>query len=193
MPNPAPTGLEYIYYRLFMWLEHWHIFALENGRVVFTGQGYIALIRFILIILSIIFSIGVINLLHKFFQLRKQEALALMEALVKNQPTEHKKNAQWEKIQTWLISQNPSDWVQAIIEADKMLDELLNLLGYGGSSLGDKLIAVEVGQIKNLDEAWEAHKFRNRIAHEKNFQVTEHDVKKIIYLYEKVFREFDYV
>ncbi len=47
---------------------------------------------------------------------------------------------------------------------------------------------------KTLDNAWEAHKLRNRIAHEgMGYDVEYREAKKAIELYESVFKEFDYI
>jgi hypothetical protein len=54
-------------------------------------------------------------------------------------------------------------------------------------------LAVQPGEMKSLNEAWEAHKYRNRLAHDVGFVVGEHEAKRIISFYEKVFREFSFI
>ena len=91
-------------------------------------------------------------------------------------------------------SPHPSDWRRAIIEADIMLDDLLSKMGYRGESVGEKLKRVEPGDMKTLNDAWEAHKVRNRIAHDgSTFVLSEHDAKQTIQSYRKVFEEFFYI
>jgi len=70
---------------------------------------------------------------------------------------------------------------------------LLVILGYQGESLGDRLLSVEKGDMQTLDEAWEAHKYRNRIAHETGMQVTEREARRIIGLFKKVFQEYKFI
>ena len=55
----------------------------------------------------------------------------------------------------------------AILEADKLLDQALRELQLPGETMGDRL---KNGKSKfqkpSLDKVWQAHRLRNRIAHE---------------------------
>jgi hypothetical protein len=103
-------------------------------------------------------------------------------------------NDKWTKVIEHLNSNNSSDWRLAIIEADIMLDELLTSLGYHGDSIGDKLKAVEPGDMKSLQLAWEAHLVRNRIAHSgSDFELNEREAKRIVALFETVFKEYQII
>lgn len=100
----------------------------------------------------------------------------------------------WEKLKEHLHSEKESDWRLAVLEADIMLDEFVTNLGYQGDSLGEKLKRVEKSDFTTLDQAWEAHAVRNKIAHEgAAFALTEREAKRVIGLYEEVFREFHYI
>lgn len=101
------------------------------------------------------------------------------------------KNKKWETVLGYLNSGNSSDWRLAIIEADVMLEELLRNRGYLGDSIGEMLKSVDGNDFLTLDDAWEAHKVRNEIAHAgQDYQVNERETKRVIALYEKVFKEF---
>lgn len=104
------------------------------------------------------------------------------------------KNPKWERVLGHINSDNPSDWRLSILEADIVLDELLDSLGYIGDTIGDKLKKANKGDFQTLDAAWEAHKIRNAIAHEgSDFQLTQREAQRIIGLYREVFEEFDYI
>lgn len=97
----------------------------------------------------------------------------------------------WQSILTHSESTTPSDWRFAIIEADILLDELLDQLRLPSNTIGDKLKAVEPSDFLTLDSAWEAHKARNQIAHQgSNFLLNQHETRRIIALYASVFKEF---
>ena len=103
-------------------------------------------------------------------------------------------SSKWRMVLKHSSSKNPSDWKIAIIEADTILDALVERAGYPGDSLGERLKNADKGAFRTLDYAWEAHKVRNRIAHEgSNFSLTERDAKNTIKQYEEVFREFQYI
>jgi hypothetical protein len=91
-------------------------------------------------------------------------------------------------------SHNQNDWRQAIIEADIILEEMLEKMGYDGVTIGDKLKNVEPSDFRTINQAWEAHKIRNRIAHMgSEFQISHADTEKVINLYQEVFDEFFYI
>ncbi|MCD5380986.1 MAG: hypothetical protein LR008_00225 [Candidatus Pacebacteria bacterium] len=91
-------------------------------------------------------------------------------------------------------SENPNDWKLAIIEADIILDNLLKERGYAGKSLGERLKSISPQQLRTLNEAWEAHKIRNRIAHDgPDFVLTKRLMQETIGKYRLVFNEFDIV
>jgi hypothetical protein len=99
----------------------------------------------------------------------------------------------WRKAQTLLNSQNQNDWKQAILEADTMLLDILTGLGYQGDGVGEKLKRVLPGEMQSLDDAWEAHKIRNTIAHEAGFQLDHHMATQTMHRFRKVFEEFYYI
>ncbi len=103
-------------------------------------------------------------------------------------------NKRWDKILEHINSQNPSDWRLAILECDIILDEMLTKMSYHGETLSDKLKAVEKSDFLTIDQAWEAHRVRNSIAHEgSNFQITDREARRVVSLYEDVFKEFHFI
>lgn len=59
----------------------------------------------------------------------------------------------------------------AVFEADKLLDHALKSRGYGGQTMGDRLKDAR-GSFMNNDAVWQAHKLRNRLAHEQDVQLS---------------------
>ena len=122
----------------------------------------------------------------------RDQMRALEKKLVGEDVSSH--NERWEHVEKLGASENPGDWRVAIIEADVLLEELVASMGYDGQTLGDKLKAIEKSDFTTLDEAWEAHKIRNRIAHQgSDFILTHREAKRVIDLFRQVFKEFDYI
>ncbi|MDO8594697.1 MAG: hypothetical protein Q7R93_04270 [bacterium] len=100
----------------------------------------------------------------------------------------------WQRVLAHVNSDRESDWRLAVLEADVLLDEMVTNMGYHGDSLGEKLKAIERSDFTTLDQAWEAHSVRNRIAHEgAAFAFTEREGKRVVKLYEDVFKEFHFI
>ena len=105
-----------------------------------------------------------------------------------------KTNLRWNRISEEANSESERAWRLAILEADIMLNELLDTLGYRGETIADKLRAADRAEFRTLDLAWEAHRFRNQIAHQgEAVLVSARDVHRIISNYERVFREFKFI
>ncbi len=103
-------------------------------------------------------------------------------------------NPRWARVLEHVNSPNASDWRLAILEADIMLGDMLDKLGYPGATIGDKLKSVEERDFASLNDAWEAHKVRNAIAHEgSDLVMNKPEAERVVRLFEKVFKEFKYV
>ena len=97
----------------------------------------------------------------------------------------------WQQIQQHIHDDNPSSWKIAIIEADIFLEEILNENGYVGVTIGEKLKGANSASFTTLQDAWEAHKVRNEIAHTGgDFILTKRLATETLTQYERVFREF---
>ncbi len=106
----------------------------------------------------------------------------------------HKKTKAWGQIVMALKSSNVSDWKIAVLEADSLMEELFEGLAYPGDNLGERLKNVPRGAIGTLEDAWAAHKMRNRIAHDgASFSMTKSEFVDTLGQFERVFREFNYI
>lgn len=142
------------------------------------------------VLLSLILATILIYSLIQLRRIRKAEEAYYGTVLVK--PAEDdESNPRWKHIEMLMEQNKESDWRQAIIEADIMLDDMLMKQGYAGPSVGDKLKQAERSDFLTLDDAWEAHKVRNKIAHDgSSFELTERDARLAIERYRRVFSEF---
>ncbi len=100
------------------------------------------------------------------------------------------KSDRFAELQEHLDSENPNDWKLAIIEADIILDDVLKRQGYAGTSLGERLKSISPSVLASLDDAWQAHKVRNEIAHAgAEFVLTHKIARETIMQYNRVFKE----
>jgi hypothetical protein len=145
------------------------------------------------VLVSILLIIGMIYFIARIKDIRREEKIKFASVLPSDLEAKTYRNEQWDNLLKYLESKNSSDWKLAILEADKLLDKMVEKMGYPGANLGERLRVIEPSDFLTLQEAWEAHKIRNRIAHEAQYQLTEREARKTIGLYEKVFREFHYI
>lgn len=105
------------------------------------------------------------------------------------------KMVQWQVVLNHVNSESPAEWKLGILEADNMLDEILSAEGYQGESLGEKLKAMDASGFASYQDAWEAHKVRNQIAHEgaATMDFSKKMARDTILKFEKVFKELKYI
>ena len=105
-----------------------------------------------------------------------------------------KTQLRWHRIIEQANSDSEQSWRLAILEADIMLNELLDVLGYRGETMADKMRAVDRVNFNTIDLAWEAHKIRNKIAHAgSDHQLSAREARRVIALYEKVLKDAHYI
>jgi len=139
--------------------------------------------------LSVIGLFVIIYATVRLFELRKREEEYYSTVLISPEAREGM-HPRWEHIQSLVEGNSPSQWREAIIEADIMLDDVLGQRGYVGDGLGEKLKSADPDEFKTLQNAWEAHKVRNQIAHQgSTFDLSETLAQRTIAHYEAVFRE----
>ncbi len=106
----------------------------------------------------------------------------------------HGPNKKWLNIEEKMSSQNEQDWRGAIVDADIILEEMLGKMGYVGAGIAEKLKQVDKADFKTLQNAWDAHKLRNRIAHEgSSFHLSRTEAEIAINNFKKVFEEFYFI
>lgn len=105
------------------------------------------------------------------------------------------KLVQWQVVLNHVNSESTAEWKLGILEADNMLDEILELEGYQGESIGEKLKAMDPADLASYSDAWEAHKVRNQIAHEgaATMDFSKKLARDTLLKFENVFKELGYI
>jgi hypothetical protein len=90
-------------------------------------------------------------------------------------------------IEDYMSGDHETLWRIGILEADNLLNDAMRAAGYPGEDLGEML---KEARFRSIDLAWDAHKMRNRIAHEgMKFTLTEREARRVFAMYEAVFKE----
>jgi hypothetical protein len=174
------------------------LFDLLNIDSPFGGWlDTLATIWNIYTILAYIISF-ILLIIYIYATIRWNEYLAVQAQLIRDEEALYdeyyrgaKPNNRLDEVLQHIASEEPADWKLAIIEADILLDGLLKERGYAGNSLGERLRSITPAQLSSIDDAWEAHKVRNQIAHEgADFILTKRLADQTISRYQRVFNEF---
>lgn len=144
------------------------------------------------ILVSLLFAVGSVYCAYRILHIRRQEWAEFRKAShsVKAEDVP-RTQLRWNRVLEHANSTDEHQWRLAILEADIMLNELLDVQGYRGETMAEKMKQVPRTQFNSIDDAWEAHRMRNRVAHEgANLQLDERTKNHVINLYQRVFKEF---
>ncbi|MDQ5901335.1 MAG: hypothetical protein QG580_50 [Patescibacteria group bacterium] len=186
-------NIEYIFQKLYKLITEGFSAGPGTGEIKNFVNIVDNILTFIFSIIAIIAITVILYVIVRKMEMSQEKAKKLSRPLEADiEPM--RKNDRWQKVLDHVYSQNPSDWRLAIIEADTILEEMVTRMGYKGDNLGEKLKSVEPSDFNTLQDAWGAHKVRNKIAHEGlNFQIDHREAKRVIALFEKVFKEFEFI
>lgn len=205
VPNPVFLNVEYIFFliyravaRFFNFLFGGNINDPNAGGQVFAGLKTLATLLVIILITIILYCLVRLYELEQEGKPKKEKVSAgksapdspeyfIEQPVVRN-------NTTWNSVRSKLLSDNQSDWRLAIIEADIYLDRVLDQKGFYGDTLGDKFKQITPEQLPSIQIAWEAHKVRNRIAHDgSGFILTMPEARRVLSYYEIVFRDLEVI
>lgn len=117
------------------------------------------------------------------FKLRKQKKGGRQAGLVPAAAAQDL-GQHWEVVT--LYSQTPNTFAVAVSEADKLLDNALKAANFPGVTMGERLKAAQGTFDPYLyNQIWEAHKLRNRLAHDVGASVNGQEVQQSLHAFEQ--------
>ncbi len=145
----------------------------------------------VLMILSVILAAILAIIVIKMRGLIKERVVELKTEL--NPPGEavSAHDNRWQEIKSHVNSFKESEWKFAVIEADKLVDDVLKSAGFAGESMGERLMLIKPDQLLNLQYLWDAHKLRNLLVHDVNYQITHRQAIWAVEAFENVLRELE--
>lgn len=91
-------------------------------------------------------------------------------------------------IENKLKPENASSFTASVIEADKLLDKAMVEMGIPGKTMGDRL-KKSGDNFSNINAVWRAHKLRNTIAHESDFEITYKQAFNALSVYKQALKD----
>ncbi len=190
---PAPPGVD-----IFSLI--WSIFGNSEGTASFLSpNGFLSFFDILWTTFAFLAFIasGLMLALYAYASTKRWQYYAQSDADLRREEVLYdemyrgiKSSNRLDDVLAHIASPHPNDWKLAIIEADIILDDALKQMGFVGGSLGERLKSISTTQLNTLNEAWEAHKIRNRIAHEgADFVLTKRIAEETISRYRRVFNE----
>src|SRR3989338_4970428 len=167
------------------------VFNLADFLLHYDYSQPIPLLKAVAVYISIPLVFGIIYSVYKSNRIFR--AMHVFDEPQSASPENNVNLETWQKILVQGGSENENDRKQAVIAADSLIEKILAMAGYGGENLGEKLKNIEPADLDSLDALWEAHKIRNRIAHETGYALPKEDAERALNLFEKALKELEYI
>ncbi|EKE25443.1 MAG: hypothetical protein ACD_5C00158G0001 [uncultured bacterium] len=105
-----------------------------------------------------------------------------------------KMQKRWEKVKQRLEYDNSSQYKVAIIEADKIAEEILDGIGYKGANMTEKLEQVGLAHLDDHLEALRgAHEIRNKIVHQADYEISKEAAEAVVGVYESFLKYLEFM
>ena len=92
------------------------------------------------------------------------------------------------RIENTLTKDNKLSYATVITNADKLLDKALIEAGFAGKTMGERLKKTG-NRFSDVNAVWRAHKVRNMIAHETDFEVSYTQARNALEIYKQALKD----
>ncbi len=95
----------------------------------------------------------------------------------------------WEAILKRAAAGSPGSIKLAVIEADNFADDIMRRMGIRGQHMADRIEQLSPDDFTTLERLWRAHRLRNQLVHEPNFQISSEEAARVLDDYEAFLNE----
>lgn len=155
----------------------------------FTGIFFT--VKLVFIIVSFIMLAATIVLLFKANWFKDKYATGYTEFLTYRPYGVKKEFKTWTRVIKKIETGKEADCKMAVVEADDLLKEVFQKMGYSGDLLDDVLEKVNPKILPSIDRVGEAHKIRNNIVRNPDYNLTVEQARNIIRIYQKALSELE--
>jgi len=149
---------------------------------------FFSVLKILAFISSIILIIGIIILIIK-SQAVSERLEDISFFLRPKRSLKNRFTKQWQKVRNLLSEEGESHWKLAVIEADKIFDNLIKEIGYAGENADERLNNIKEFQLTAIDQLKQAHQVRNDIVKNTEMHITKEEAENIILVYESALKD----
>ena len=92
------------------------------------------------------------------------------------------------RIENKLSEKNAATWPLTVINGDKLLDKALIEMGVPGKTMGDRMKKIG-DKFSDQNAVWRAHKLRNILAHEDDFDISYRQAASALAIYKQALKD----
>ncbi len=94
----------------------------------------------------------------------------------------------WLKIENSLERDDTRSYQMTVMEADKLLDHALREMNLPGNTMGERMKKVD-DKFTNANHVWWAHKLRNQLAHEQDFNIDYNEASRALNAFRQALKD----
>ena len=184
--DPTYLNIEYVFNKILEYIQP--VIDFFTNAKTWEIIGIVSMLLSLIFITIIIFSLVRLREIQLF---EKEEIdHEINHALAADKERDRNLNPKWHYVLTLVESPNESDWRVSIMEADSMLEELLKEKGMAGNTVSELLEQARSNGYASIQDAWEAHIIRNKIAHQgSDYPVSQVEARRVIRMFQNFFEE----
>ena len=161
--------------------------------VAIQSEAFLAffwIVKFVFLTFSVIFFLHIVYLIFKINSVQGKTNI-YKDALIKKTEFPYKGEfvTRWSSIRQRMNTMHEAEYKLAIIEADKIFDDLLKRMNIKGEDMGGRLKNINKELLPSIDKIWKSHKIRNKIAHDTGFHLGYDEAQDVVNNYEESLRE----
>jgi len=159
----------------------------------FTSPGFLfflQIMEFVLVFFTIFFVLHSIYLIFKINTIQGRFRV-YKDAFTRKTPPSYRGEfvTRWIQVKQRMETMQESEYKLAILEADKVFDDLLKRMMVKGKDMGGRLKQINEDLLPSINKVWQAHKVRNRVAHTPDFHLSHSEAERVIDNFEEALRD----
>ena len=154
-----------------------------------TNQDFLFVLKTVFLGISLILFVAILYLMKETGYIDEVILDDVRSFALPSRKTKKKVTKEWFRLERLMKSKDKNQLKLAIIEADKILDNILKEIGYEGDSLMERIEKLDPSLVPSVSDLKRAHRFRNKIVHESGFDFSINEAETILSIYEQAFRK----
>ncbi|NCU41742.1 MAG: hypothetical protein EOM19_03385 [Candidatus Moranbacteria bacterium] len=108
-------------------------------------------------------------------------------------PVAYKKatTKQWLSVEKHLSGHSSQDWKIAVLEADKIVEDILNKVGFSGENFRERIENVHPDSLEKREELLRAHSVRNAIIKDSDYVLEKGEARETVQIYEEFLKDWE--
>lgn len=189
---PPWLNLEYFFNKFFDFIENFVPWLFAKFNQLFgTDVGFLRYVAVAVILLGLA---GLVYVIARLIEIRWFRKKVYFSDFFEESETPNARKETWGSVKRRLDSGSDDDWELAVVEADIIVENIMERIGFRGLTLGDKIKSIDERNFANLKNLWEAHTARIKIdigGHD--YKITKEEAKEALDKYEKALKELKYL